>query len=86
MVKINRKKDAPEFKSLHDHCLQDNVIYLMRGRAGDEFEVIIEVVGTEYRALSTSSNLSCRWQVINPSLLFILLGEIELTLVEDHGQ
>jgi hypothetical protein len=84
MVKINRKKDAPDLKSLHDHCLQDNVLYLMRGHGGDEF--IIEVVGTEYRALSTSSNLSCRWQVINPSLLFILLGEIELTLVEDNGQ
>jgi hypothetical protein len=56
----------------------------MRGHGGDEF--IIEVVGTEYRALSTSGNLSCRWIVINPSLQFILLGEIELTLVEDHGQ
>jgi hypothetical protein len=84
MVKINRKKDAPDLKSLHDHCLQDNVIYLMRGHGGDDF--IVEVVGTEYRATSASSNLSCRWQVINPSLLFILLGEIELTLVEDHGQ
>jgi hypothetical protein len=84
MIKINRKGESPDKKSLHDHCLQDNVIYLMRGHGGDEF--IIEVVGTEYRALSTSSNLSCRWQVINPSLLFILLGEIELNLVEDHGQ
>jgi hypothetical protein len=83
MVKINRKGESPDSKSLHDHCLQDNVIYLMRGHGGDEF--IIEVVGTEYLATSASGNLSCRWQVINPSLQFILLGEIELTLVEDHG-
>jgi len=84
MVKINRKKFS-EFKSLRDLGLQEGSIYLLRSNEGEE--LIVDVYDDEnYRALSVDCPLSSRWSAISLSAEYILLGEIELTLVEDHGQ
>jgi hypothetical protein len=50
-------------------------------------ELILDVYPDEnYRALSVDCHVSARWSDINRSVEYIVLGEIELTLVEDNGQ
>ena len=84
MVKINRKKFS-EFKSLRDLGLQEGSIYLLLSEEGEE--LIVDVYPDEnYRVLSVECHVSARWSGVNLSVKYIVLGEIELTLVEDHGQ
>jgi hypothetical protein len=83
MLKINRKKFS-EFKSLRDLGLQEGSIYLLLSEEGEE--LIVDVYPDEnYRALSVECHVSARWTHIKLSVEYIVLGEIELNLV-NHGQ